>query len=75
MKYLSVIDKIYCINRISFFYMEIEATETDLTIKNVPECELWDIREFERYKVRLVNNGGKAEILDFGEWKSKHMSD
>lgn len=49
--------------------MTIEAVETELTVDNVPGDEVWDIGEFERYKVRLVNNGGMGEIVDFGEWK------
>lgn len=49
--------------------MTIEAVKTNLTVVDVPECELWDIEEFERYKVKLINNGGKAEIVDFEEFK------
>lgn len=67
-KYLKVIDKIYEIKKISFYYMEIEAKQTDLTIDDVPEDETWDVGEFERYKVKLVNGSGKAEIVDFSDW-------
>lgn len=69
-KYLKVIDKIYKITMISFFYMSIEASETDLTIDDVPKCELWDLAEFKRYKVRLINNGGMAEIVDFEKFRN-----
>lgn len=48
--------------------MEIEAKQTDLTIDDVPEDETWDVGEFERYKVKLVNGSGKAEIVDFSDW-------
>ena len=68
-KFLNVTGKIYQVTDISFFHMTIEATETNLTVANVPEYELWDIEEFERYKVRLINNDGMGEIVDFGEWK------
>jgi hypothetical protein len=68
-KFLNVTDKIYQVTDISFFHMTIEATETNLTAADVPECELWDIEEFERYEIRLINNGGMGEIVDFGEWK------
>ena len=71
-KFLNVAGKIYRVTDISFFHMTIEATETDLTAADVPECELWDIEEFERYKVRLINNSGKGEIVDFGEWFNGH---
>lgn len=49
--------------------MTIEAIETNLTATDVPESELWDILEFKDYKIKLINNGGKAEILDFEKWK------
>ena len=51
--------------------MTIEAIETNLTATDVPEDELWDIEEFKNYKIKLINNGGQAEILDFEEWKSR----
>ena len=72
MKYLKVIDKIYEIKKISFYYMEIEAEQTELTVDDVPECEVWDIGEFERYKVKLINGSGKAEIVDFSDWVNRH---
>ncbi len=71
-KYLKVIDKIYEIKKISFYYMEIEAEQTELTVDDVPECEVWDIGEFERYKVKLINGSGKAEIVDFSDWVNRH---
>lgn len=52
--------------------MTIEATEIDLTVDDVPECEVWDLAEFKNYKVKLINNGGKAEIVDFGEFKNRN---
>ncbi|MBC5745802.1 hypothetical protein FMM74_020125 [Lachnospiraceae bacterium MD308] len=70
-KFLNVADKIYQVTDISFFHMTIEATETNLTAADVPEYELWDISEFERYKVRLINNDGMGEIVDFGEFKKR----
>ena len=70
-KFLNVADKIYHVIDISFFHMTIEATETDLTAADVSECELWDIDEFERYKVRLINNDGMGEIVDFVEFKKR----
>lgn len=49
--------------------MTIEAKETDLSPAAVPEYEIWNIEEFRDYRVRLINNGGKAVIEDFEEWK------
>ena len=70
-KYLKVKDKIYEIKRISFFYMEFEDEQTDLTVDDVSECELWDIREFKNYKVKLINGSGKAEIVEFEDFKKE----
>lgn len=70
-KYLKVMDKLYEINHISFFYMTLEASETDLTINDVPADKMWDIEDFKNFKVKLINNGGRAEIVDFNVWKSK----
>lgn len=72
MKYISVANKLYEITRISFFYMSIEAVETDLTVNDVPESEVWNIEEFKNYKVKLINNGGQAEVIDFAELKEKY---
>ena len=72
MKYISISDKVYEIRKISFFYMEVEEVQTNLTVDDVPESEVWDIGEFEHYKVKLVNSGGNAEIIDFEDWKEKH---
>lgn len=52
--------------------MSVEAVQTDLTMNDVPESEVWDIEEFEHYKVKLINNSGQAEIVDFTELKEKH---
>lgn len=72
MKYILVSDKIYEITKISFFYMTVEAKETNLTIDDVPESEVWDIEEFKYYKVTLNNNSRKREVIDFNEWKQSH---
>ena len=62
-KYLKVMNKLYQVTRISFYYMIIEATETDLSLDDVPPDEVWDIEDFKNYKIRLINNGGQAEII------------
>ena len=77
MKYISVnkANKLYEITRISFYYMMVEAVETNLAMDDVPENEVWDISEFEHYKVKLVNNGGQAEVINFNGWKEKHKKE
>ena len=49
--------------------MTIEAVETDFTTADVPEDEFWDLEEFKDYRVKLLNNGGQAEIIDFEKYK------
>lgn len=53
--------------------MTIDAVETNLTAADVPEDELWDFSFFEDYKIKLINNGGLAEIVDFEEWKNQNI--
>lgn len=71
-KYLKVQDKIYQIVEISFFFMTIEAVETDMMVGDVSVDEVWDIEEFKTFKIKLINNGGHAEIVDFSKWKRKN---
>ena len=40
-------------------------------MNDVPESEVWDVEEFRDYKVKLVNNGGQADIVDFDDWKKE----
>lgn len=65
-------DKIYQITDISFYHMSITAVELGASVVNVPDDEIWNIKEFENYKIKLINNGGQAEIVDFEKWKSKN---
>jgi len=50
----------------------IEATETDLSIADVPEDEVFPVEMFGDFRVRLVNGGGMGEVVDFGEWIRTH---
>lgn len=70
-KYLNVADKIYQVINISFFHMTLEAVETNLTAAKVSEDELWNLEEFEKYEVKLVNNGGEGKIVDFESYKGE----
>ena len=73
-RYIKVSDKIYQITYISFFYMSVEATETNLALVDLPEDEVFDFEFFKNYKIKLVNNAGKAEIIDFESWKSRNKA-
>lgn len=68
---MKIENQIYEIKKISFFYMKIEATETNLTVDDVPEDETWDLEEFKNYKVKLINGSGKAEIVEFEDFKKE----
>ncbi len=59
-------NKIYEITSINWWYSCIEAKETDLSVDDVSENELWDITEFEDFKIRLVNDNGVAKALVSG---------
>lgn len=52
--------------------MSVEAVEIELLVDDVPENEVWDIVEFKDYKVKLINNGGQAEIIDIEKWKTQN---
>lgn len=71
-KYLNIKNKLYQITDISFYHMRIEAVETDISVKDVPEQEVWKLEMFKDYHITLINNGGEAEIIDFEKWKSKN---
>lgn len=51
--------------------MSIEAVETKLKAIDIQEDELWNISEFRYYRVKLVNNGGQAEIINFAKWMNE----
>lgn len=68
-KYILVSDtKIYKVKNIDFGNLTIEATESDLTIADVPENELFPIEWFGEFRIRLCNGGGMGGVIDFGEW-------
>lgn len=65
-KYIKVLDRLYEVERISFFTFTVELKETELTIDDVPEQEVFDLSIFEEFKVRLHNWQGN--IVDFKEY-------
>lgn len=64
-RYIKVLDKIYDVMDISFYYMNIRAAETQLRSEDVSPEELFDISDFRDFKVTLINNSGQAEIIEF----------
>ena len=68
-KYISVAHtKIYKVTDIDFCNLTIEAAETHLSIADIPENEVFPAEEFGEFRVRLCNDGGMGEIIDFVEW-------
>ena len=65
-KYIKIdnTDKIYEVEKISFYDFNIKAAETDLKIGDVPEEEIFDISEFKDFKVMLKNKGA-GNIVEF----------
>lgn len=64
-------NKIYKITDISLLHMEIRAVESLSSAASIPEDEIWDISEFKNYKITLINNGGRAVIVDFNAFLSQ----
>lgn len=60
-------DKLYAVKDISFYYMNIEADETDLTIDDVSVDVVFDVQDFKDFKIALMNKAWNqmAEIIDF----------
>ena len=56
-KYIKIddVDKLYQVEKISFYDFSIKAVETDLKIGDVPENEIFDISDFKEFRVTLKN--------------------
>lgn len=59
-------DKVYEVEKISFYDFSIKAIDTGLKISDVPEEEIFDISLFKDFRVELKNKG-KAKIIKFPE--------
>ena len=65
-KYIRVLDKLYEIEKISFYYFTVSAKETDKTIPDIPAEEIFDITDFKDFKITLRNWHGN--VVDFMEY-------
>ena len=70
--YLMVLDKVYTVTSISFADMTITAEDEGINKKDVPECEIFGVKDVEGFNIKLVNRITPAEIIDFLEWKRKN---
>lgn len=65
-QYLLAKDKVYKVTNIDFGELVIETRKTDLDINDVPENEIFDIRDFKDFHVILHN--WRRNIVNFREW-------
>ena len=68
-KYIKVLDKLYQVIKISFFNMTVAASETELTISDVPQEEIFDLTELTDFKITLDNWKGK--VIDMVEYLNR----
>lgn len=56
-KYIKIngTDKLYKVEKISFFDFSLKAVETDLKPSDVPEGEVFEVSDFKDFKIRLEN--------------------
>lgn len=66
-KYIKITDKLYQVTDISFADMTIRAVETIHAI-SVPQNEVFDLDDLKEFKIKLINNGGMADIINFSGW-------
>ena len=67
-KYIKIIDKLYRVTDISFTDMSIHAVETT-SATSVLRSTVFNLEELREFRIRLVNNGGAADIIEFRAWK------
>ena len=67
-KYIKVVDKLYQITDISFTDMSIHAVETT-SAADILQNTVFGLEELGEFRIRLVNNGGAADIIEFRAWK------
>ena len=71
-KYIKVVDKLYEVEDISFFYFTVTAKETEKTVDDVAANEIFDITDFPEFLVTLHNWQGN--VVDFVEYvKNRKM--
>lgn len=59
-------EKLYEVEKISFFNFSVQAKETDKTVNDVSEEEVFDLTDFKDFKVILRN--WKGNVIDFMEY-------
>lgn len=54
--------------------MTITAVETEISIADDYDDEIFSVMELNEFQIILVNGGGQAEIIDFEMRKREHDS-
>ena len=67
-KYIKVIDKLYRVTKISFMDMSIHAVEIT-SASGILQNTVFGLEELREFRIRLVNNDGAADIIEFRAWK------
>lgn len=68
-KYICIGGKIYKVTDMSIAELHIEAAETELSIAEIPDNELWKIEELEQYKIKLINSQKRIKVINIDQWK------
>jgi hypothetical protein len=65
-KYIKILGKLYSVKKISFYDFSVSADETDLTIEDVSESEVFSLDDFPEFKIKLHNWHGN--VLEFQKY-------
>lgn len=72
-RYINVLNKLYEVEKISFFDFSVSARETNKTIADVPEEEIFNLSDLNGFKVKL-NNNWTGTVIDFAEYVKNRKS-
>jgi hypothetical protein len=72
-KYIKILDKLYEIEKISFYEFSVSAAETDLTIDDVSASEVFPLEDFPEFKIKLHNWNGN--VIDFQKYVESKKCD
>lgn len=50
----------------------MEAYETNMNAGDIPESEIFILNELSEFRIKLHNQRGKTEVIDYGEWIKNH---
>lgn len=54
--------------------MSIQAIQTDLTVEDIPESEIFPVEELGEFRIRLIGDcsSGMGDIISFAELVKRH---